>query len=186
MAGGIIDPTGGSRESVTTARSDAPRPDSLDGLRVGLLENGKRNAAQILDAVGEVLVREHGAGVLVRRLKKQFAMPLPDELLEDLVNECDVVVLGVGDCGSCSASAVADGIALETAGTPSAVICTEAFEATSTAMAELKGDPGYPFLLTGHPVANLTDEQIVERARELAGRVADRLAGARARTGVVA
>ncbi|MFC7404704.1 UGSC family (seleno)protein [Georgenia alba] len=173
MTGGIIDPT--RRSTVTATRSDAPRPESLAGLRVGLLENGKRNAAQILDAVGRVLAERHGTGPMVPKLKRQFAMPLPEELVEELVQECDVVVIGVGDCGSCSASAVADGIRLEQAGVPAAVVCTDAFEATSRAMAELKGDERYPFILTEHPVANLTHERIEDRAGQLAERVAERL-----------
>ncbi|NEE00451.1 UGSC family (seleno)protein [Phytoactinopolyspora halotolerans] len=174
MSGGIIDPTK-SRSTVTAAGTDASRPEQLRDLRVGLLENGKRNAAQVLDAVGHVLAERHGTGPLVPLIKKQFAMPLPDDLVDELLAGCDVVVIGVGDCGSCSASAVADGIRLEQAGLPAAVICTDAFETTSQAMAELKGDQAYPFILTEHPIANLTGEQIAQRAGGLAERVAERL-----------
>lgn len=174
MTGGIIDPTR-SRRTLAAAGTDAPRPDRLRGLRVGLLENGKRNAAAVLDAVGRVLAERHDAGSLVRRTKTQFAMPLPDDLVADLSRDCDVVVIGVGDCGSCSASAVADGIRLEGIGLPTAVVCTDAFESTSRAMAELRGDTTHPFLLTEHPIANLSDGQIAERAGVLAEQVAERL-----------
>ena len=164
----IIDPTISSAPSRRAGRAQrAPRPSGLDGLRVGLLENTKRNAAVILDALGQGLVEQHGVASLVRRTKKQFALPLSDELLDDLRANCDVVVIGVGDCGSCSAAAVADGIALEAAGVPTAVICTDAFEATSRAMADIKGDPDYPFVLTAHPVANLSRPEIDVRAGEL-------------------
>ncbi|WP_205857722.1 UGSC family (seleno)protein [Phytoactinopolyspora endophytica] len=185
MVGGIIDPTAGAQTRVSVEQRDSPVVSSLDGLRVGLLENTKRNAARILDAVGAALAETHGAAELVRRTKKQFAMPLPSDVLTDLKSTCDVVVIGVGDCGSCSASAVADGIALEETGLPTAVICTDAFESTARAMAELKGDADYGFLLTEHPVANLTDEQIVQRAGRLAPEVAARLLGRRS-SGVVA
>ena len=56
---------------------------------------------------------------------------------------CDVIITGIGDCGSCSASAVADGIAFEAAGLPAAAICSDAFGVTADAMAELRGAPGY-------------------------------------------
>ncbi|NDL56511.1 UGSC family (seleno)protein [Phytoactinopolyspora mesophila] len=177
MVDGIIDPTARARDRVTAERGTPPVVSSLDGLRVGLLENTKRNADRILDAVGAALDEAHGGVELVRRTKTQFAMPLDEELLADLKNACDVVVVGVGDCGSCSAAAVADGIALERAGLPAAVICTDAFETTSRAMAELQGDADYGFLLTQHPVANLTNEQIERRAGELAPEVAARLLG---------
>lgn len=177
----IIDPTrsrvSNSTDSTTEVPMESPRVASLAGLRVGLLENTKRNAAEILDAVGALLETQEGAGALVRRTKKQFAMPLPDDMLEELRRECDVVVVGVGDCGSCSAAAVADGIALERAGIPTAVICTEAFVATSTAMAALKGRADYPFLVTEHPVANLAVDGIAARAGVLVSEVVSRLTG---------
>lgn len=174
MTSEIIDPT--RRTSAATgAGTDAPRPQGLDGLRVGLLENGKRNAASILAAVGRELTDRHGAGDLVPLTKHEFAMPLSEELLAQLQRECDVVVIGVGDCGSCSASAVADGVKLEQTGLPTAVVCTETFAATSQAMAELQGDPQHPFIITEHPIANLTEEQIAERGRALVDQVAQRL-----------
>lgn len=175
----IIDPTRSrvtsSTDNTTGVPMESPRVASLAGLRVGLLENTKRNAAEILDAVGALLASQQGAGTLVRLTKKQFAMPLPDDMLEELRRECDVVVVGVGDCGSCSAAAVADGIALERAGIPTAVICTEAFVATSTAMAALKGRADYPFLVTEHPVANLGADGIDARADVLVTEVVSRL-----------
>jgi hypothetical protein len=175
MPGVIIDPTARRTQSVAVVPTDAPRPESLDGLRIGLLGNTKRNADVILDAVGATLAERYDVAGLVPLTKTQFAMPLPDELIEDLVRECDVVVIGVGDCGSCSASAVADGITMEIAGVPAAVIATTAFESTSRAMAGLKNAPEYPFLLTEHPIANLTAEQIADRAGALADEVVSRL-----------
>lgn len=167
MTATIIDPTVSSARSVASESRRAPRPRELTGLRVGLLENTKRNAAAFLDDVGALLTRTHGVASLVRRTKHNFALPLSDELLADLRRECDVVVIGVGDCGSCSASAVADGIALERSGIPTAVICTDAFVTTSQAMARAKGDPDYPFLRTAHPVANLDAAALAERAAHL-------------------
>ncbi|WP_344070442.1 UGSC family (seleno)protein [Microbacterium sediminicola] len=174
MVAAIIDPTRGRVSVAASPHAEAVRRGSLGGLRVGLLGNTKRNAEQILDAVGACLQRR-GAGQLVRRTKRQFAMPLPDDLVEELVRECDVVVIGVGDCGSCSASAVADGIALEAVGIPTAVVCTTEFATTSRAMAQLKGANDFPFLLTEHPISNLTAAQISARGEDLADDVANRL-----------
>lgn len=177
MSATIIDPTGGDRAGAvaTPAVSSVAR---LDGLRVGLLENGKRNAAGVLDALGSALADAVPVGQLVPFSKKDFAMPLSEEFLEEIAGSCDVVVIGVGDCGSCSAAAIADGIALEAAGIPSAVICTEAFVVTSQAMAKLKGRPDFPYLLTEHPIANLTAEQVGARGAGLVDRVRERLTAA--------
>jgi hypothetical protein len=173
----ILDPTGGA-PAVAAPFAPAHRRGDLAGARVGLLENTKQNAALLLDEVGKLLVAEHGAAaVTMVRTKQAFALPAPDELVAEYARECDVVVTGVGDCGSCSASAVADGVGFERAGLPAAVICSDAFRATADAMAALRGAPGYRYLTTPHPVAVLTPEQVRERAEQLADAVADLLTG---------
>ena len=65
-----------------------------------------------------------------------------------------------------------DGILLEKAGVPSAAIVTDVFEVTGRAMAEQWGVPSYKFLVMPHPIANLTDAQLDQRAREIASEVA--------------
>jgi hypothetical protein len=67
---------------------------------------------------------------------------------------------------------VLDGILLEKAGVPSASIVTDVFELTGRAMAEQWGAPAYRFLLMPHPIANLTEAQLDQRAREIAPQVA--------------
>jgi hypothetical protein len=166
----ILDPTGGAPAPRTsTGPARAPRRADLAGARVGLLENTKHNADLLLTRLGELLVTEHGAAeVALMRTKQAFALPASDELVAEFVGSCDVVVTGVGDCGSCSASAVADGVVFETAGVPAAVICSDAFITTADAMASLRGAPGYVYATTPHPVAVLTPEQIADRAKDLA------------------
>jgi hypothetical protein len=160
----MIDPT--VRRATRDARATtlAARKPTLKGSRVGLLANVKRNAEQFLDEVGTLLQREHGVAGVVRRKKLSITDPVPPEILNDLVAACDVVVVGVGDCGSCSASAIADGLALEAAGVPAVVICSDAFRVTADAMAALQGSPGYHYVQTAHPVAPLGPEQLRERA----------------------
>ena len=64
-----------------------------------------------------------------------------------------------------------DGILLEKAGVPSAAIVTDVFEVTGRAMAEQWGLPHYKFLALPHPIANLTDAELDQRAREIAPEV---------------
>ena len=60
-----------------------------------------------------------------------------------------------------------DGILLEKVGVPSASIVTDVFEVTGRAMAEQWGVPYYKFLVMPHPVANLTERDLDQRAREI-------------------
>jgi hypothetical protein len=62
---------------------------------------------------------------------------------------------------------VLDGILLEKAKIPSASIVTDVFEVTGRAMAEQWGLPYYKFLVMPHPIANLTEAQLDQRAREM-------------------
>jgi hypothetical protein len=63
---------------------------------------------------------------------------------------------------------VLDGILFEKVGMPAASIVTDVFEATGHAMAQAWGVPDYKFLAMPHPIANLTDAQLDQRAREIA------------------
>jgi len=67
---------------------------------------------------------------------------------------------------------VLDGILLEKAGVPAATIVTDVFEVTGRAMAEQWGVPYYRFLVMPHPIANLTEAELDQRAREIAPGVA--------------
>jgi hypothetical protein len=62
---------------------------------------------------------------------------------------------------------VLDAILMEQAGTPAIAIVTEPFRQTGEAMASAWGLGGYAFLATPHPIANLTDKQLDERADRL-------------------
>ena len=164
MFDSIIDPTAGPAGSTPGPLALAERPETLSGLRLGLLANIKRNAEQFLDEVAALLGEQYGVKAVVARKKPDITNTAPEQMLDDLRTQCDIVVVGVGDCGSCSASAVADGILLEQSGVPAAVICSDAFRVSADAMAGLRGAPGYRYLTTPHPVANLTADGVRDRA----------------------
>ncbi|MFC7401843.1 UGSC family (seleno)protein [Citricoccus sp. GCM10030269] len=171
----ILDPTGLRVQSGDTAGAQgqpAPglvaRPDSLAGARIGLLDNTKHNAMLLLQTVGRLLVEEHGAAeVTLVETKRNFSVPVDDEIVSRYREACDVVITGVGDCGSCSAAAVADGINFERAGLPAAVVLTDAFDVTGRTMAGVQGAPDYEWIRTEHPMAVLAEDQVRERARQL-------------------
>src|SRR5215469_16227037 len=167
MPNAILDPTGSVKSKVATATAPrARRPVSLNGARVGLLINTKQNARPFLEEVGRLLTEKYDV-TLTERTKVNFAVPEPDEVIKELVADSDVVITGVGDCGSCSAAAAADGVVLEAAGVPVAAIITESFIPTADAMAALRGAPGYKYATTAHPVAVLTEDKVKERAAQV-------------------
>ena len=56
---------------------------------------------------------------------------------------------------------------MERAGVPAIAIVTEPFRPTGEAMTAAWGMAGYAFLATPHPIANLTDSELDERADRL-------------------
>ena len=66
-----------------------------------------------------------------------------------------------------------DGLKLEQAGMPTASIVTTPFIGTGQAMATGWGVKAYPFLVTSHPIANLTEDELNAQADELATQVID-------------
>lgn len=159
----VLDPTGTAAGAPSGLRL-AKRSGSLRGLTVGLLDNAKQNARELLDSLAELLRERYAVGEVIVYRKQNNTAPAPSELLREMKEQCDVVITAVGDCGSCSVLAIGDGIALERDGVPAAVLCTEAFKASSDAVAAVYGAPGYEYVLTAHPIAGLAPEQIANRA----------------------
>lgn len=75
----------------------APRPGTLEGVRIGLVDNTKHNSDQLLLRIAGILEREHGAQAHVIRRKKSAGAAPHAEIVEEYKAGCDVVVAGIGD-----------------------------------------------------------------------------------------
>jgi hypothetical protein len=75
----------------------APRLDSLEGIRIGLLSNGKTNAAKLLDMIAEELQTGTRLDSIVTRGKINAGSNCPPDIFKDLVDRCDAVITGLGD-----------------------------------------------------------------------------------------
>lgn len=90
----VLDPTVGP---LPVQASMAPRPSTLNGLTVGLLANGKRNAGRLLDHVAGLLAERYQLKEVVNWDKGNSSRPCPDELMREIVERCDVVLTATGD-----------------------------------------------------------------------------------------
>ena len=75
----------------------ADRPTSLDSVRLGLLANGKLNSEEMLTALHDVLADRFEFGSVVERNKHNASRPCPEEIINELVEQCDVVITSSGD-----------------------------------------------------------------------------------------
>ena len=74
----------------------APRPDTLRGLRLGVLDNSKWNASRLLRHAIATLDAFEPAAVN-RYVKDSFSREATDALLDRIAAENDVVVTAIGD-----------------------------------------------------------------------------------------
>jgi hypothetical protein len=163
----LLDPTVTTDEE---AIDFAPRPADLNGLRIGLVENTKKNAEEVLRKLTEKLAAAYGMTAPVLVHKPQRA-PVKDGQIAELKGHADFVIAGIGDCGACSSGSLLDAIILEKAGIPAIAIVTDAFYTTAREMAELWGVPDFRFVMMPHPLASLTADEIDRCAEELLGKV---------------
>jgi hypothetical protein len=75
--------------------SGAPRPDTLDGQRIGFLDNAKPNADVFLSRVEELLRERFALTDVIWQRKRHGGRPA--EHVDDLARRCQLVVNGVGD-----------------------------------------------------------------------------------------
>ena len=88
----LLDPTA---ELEPIQREPLPRPTSLSGLTVGLLDISKARGDVFLNQL-QVRLQDHG--VATRRYKKPtFARVAPTALQQQIATECDVVIEALAD-----------------------------------------------------------------------------------------
>ena len=90
----VLDPTTRPEPAEATM---APRLDTLEGKMVGLLDNGKPNSDRILNLVGEMLAKRYNLAGVVRRRKSNASKGVPQEIVDEMAEECDFAITGVGD-----------------------------------------------------------------------------------------
>ena len=75
----------------------APRVERLDGKRIGFLNNTKSNVDILFDRIEELLSERYRIAGVVRTRKANAAVPAPGAVIDQLANECDVVITASGD-----------------------------------------------------------------------------------------
>ena len=88
----LLDPT---NESTVLQRSRLPRPASLSGKTIGLLDISKPRGDVFLNRIEQRLA-ESGAAVL-RFTKPTFAKPAPVDLRREIAIKCDLVIEALAD-----------------------------------------------------------------------------------------
>lgn len=154
----VLDPTGRPTAAATFTR--APRPASLDGARLGVLDNGKPNSDRFLTMLSGLLVGSTGIATVDTVRKPAIGRLAPPEQHDRLVASVDVVVTGVGDCSGCATCTVHDALDLEAAGIPTAIVCTDEFLDLVRRHASLAGARVHRFVAIEHPLGTRSMDEL--------------------------
>jgi hypothetical protein len=90
----LYDPGGDPPEHVATL---APRPRGLQGLRIGVLANGKVNGDVLARETARLFVERQGCSVTAVENKGNATRICPPELLASIAGQSDLLITAVGD-----------------------------------------------------------------------------------------
>ena len=90
----LIDPTLAPARAGSTR---APRPASLDGAVLGLVNNGKTRGREILQRVAENLATAHRLGGTILVTKPDSSFPAAPEDIEMLAADATAIIAAIGD-----------------------------------------------------------------------------------------
>jgi hypothetical protein len=160
----IYDPRGAIKfENIPTSKSQQ----SLNGLRLGVLDNSKWNANKILRGAITALSEDIKFSEVNYYVKHSFSKDAAPDLIEKIAAECDIVLTAIGDCGSCCSACIRDSIALEKLGIPSAAIITTEFVRETELTRQAVGMKTLEPVVIAHPVSSITDEEVLQRVAQV-------------------
>jgi hypothetical protein len=154
------DPTA---ETAAEMRPRRAPPASLEGVTVALMDIGKMRGDEFIDRL-EGLFRERG--IATRRYKKPTnTRTAPIELLQKIAAECQVVVIALSDCGSCTSCSTHDLVDLDRRGLAGVSVLTDEFRAAYDSQCKAIGFGGAS-LYVPHPMQNRTTAELHRFAEE--------------------
>jgi hypothetical protein len=160
----VYDPRGADG---AVAAPTAPRPKTLQGLRLGILDNSKWNANKLLRGASVALGKSVVFSDVRYYVKHSFSKDAAPELIQEIAQNSDVVVTAIGDCGSCTSCCIRDAIALEKLGIPTAAVVTREFVRETELQRRALGMDELIPVIIGHPVSSITNEEIAERVDQI-------------------
>ena len=89
----LVDPT---TQPIVPEFVPAPRLDSLEDKRLGLIDDAKDGARELLEEIADVLQERYGVTNVVYHRKPSASKPADPEVIRNIAEGCDYVVVAIG------------------------------------------------------------------------------------------
>ena len=90
----LVDPT---TQAIVAPFHGAPRLPTVAGIRLGIIDDSKRNADVLLEELAEVLRTRYEIADVRWHRKPSASRPADPEAIRELAETCDAVVIAIGD-----------------------------------------------------------------------------------------
>ena len=89
----LVDPT---TSPVVPSFVAAPRLSDLKNKRIGLIDDCKENAKELLDIITDVIKEKFGVESVCYHRKPSASKPADPEVISNMTNECDYAIVAIG------------------------------------------------------------------------------------------
>ena len=90
----LVDPT---TQPLVASFSVAPRLLDIRGKRIGLIDDSKTNAKELLDDLASILEDRFETSIVMYHRKPSASKPADPQIVEEMAKECDGAIVAVGD-----------------------------------------------------------------------------------------
>ena len=142
-------------------KAPAPRPESLDGKTIYLVDCRFDDSVELLRQVQNWFA-EHMPAVETRIISLSATYQKDDpETWEEIKANGDAAIVGVGHCSTCAPAVATHAITLDTKyGVPAVALHTDKFDKVVRSVAKMAGLPAAPAAFVPQPVMGKTAEQL--------------------------
>jgi hypothetical protein len=144
-----------------TKKQAAPRPESLDGKTVYLVDCRFDDSIELLKQVA-VWFAAHMPGVTTKIVSLSATYQKDDpKTWEEIKANGDAAIIGVGHCSNCAPAVTTHAITLETKyGVPTVALHTDKFDKVVASVAKMAGLPEAPRSFVPQPVMGKTAQEL--------------------------
>ena len=89
----LVDPT---TEPIVPGFVPAPRLDSLENKRLGLIDDAKDGAQALLEEIADVLKGRYGVASVNYHRKPSASKPIEPDALRRMTEDCDYIIVAIG------------------------------------------------------------------------------------------